>query len=473
MKHFIAIARFITCLAVCVLLLSYVKTTFSNTPPTTSYSLDASVTTGSNGWYTSAVPVTLSAVASTNPVQNITHWIDSGAQTVSTSNPTTRTLISQGPHTLRFFATDTASTVETTKSFDYKIDLVAPGGWNTFTPTQSGNNHTFIISVRVTDRTSGLDPATAEFQYSTDGGSTWGHYSTTTSCGSTWNSNGWRATTLTPNSATTSGTITTPAINFCNSNWGNTKFVRLRIKDMAGLLSTKQYALMSPWIQTSGGDIYSKGDIDMITEQGTTATATVISESAVQNNITSSRGWNIKGYSIPSEQYYESYSNKFKQNAVTLPGAFPTVSGVYETNDYALSNVPGGLSTAQNRAIVVFVFGDLFIDTNVQLHQSSSVVWIVSGDIGIRASVTRADGIYISNGAFDSAYNGNGDDQLTINGLIVSNNGITLSRSLKNNDNLSQSSERILFTPSIFTNTALNNLMKINSKLTWKEYITY
>ncbi len=451
---------------------------FSASPPTTNYSIDASAEMGNNSWYISAVPITLTATPGTSPVESITHWIDSDPQTVSLSNPTTRTLIAQGQHVFNFFAKDTANITEATKTFNYKIDLLAPKNWSNFTLTNSGNAHTFTISITVSDVTSGLDNTSAEFQYSVDGGSTWGYYSNLTQCNSTWNDNQWRAASISPSTpGTPTGTITIPSTDYCNSNWSETKYIRIRVKDMAGLQSTKQYALMAPWIQTSGGDIYSNGPIDMLTENGPAATGIVITATDTINNFTSTQGWNIKDYEITSQSIYSTFYNKFGGSAQPFPSSIPTTLGstVFIGNDTAVNSsyIPAQLSTAQNIALVVFINGDLFIDGNIQLHPSSHIVWIVSGNVGIRNSVTRADGIYFIDGEFDSSYNGNSSNQLLITGSIFANQGIHLTRSLSNSNNLTTPAERIVFSPGVFFNTTLTSLMRIATTITWKEYTPY
>jgi hypothetical protein len=107
------------------------------------------------------------------------------------------------------------------------------------------------------------------------------------------------------------------------------------------------------------------------------------------------------------------------------------------------------------------------------IQKNTTLIWIVSGDIGIKDNVTRADGIYLTDGAFSTAYNKESDSQLVINGLIVANNGFELNRSLKNNDNLSSPSERFIYNPGFFTNINLLSLLKASPTITWKEYISY
>lgn len=450
----------------------------ADTLPNTTYSIDASAETGNNGWYISAVPITLQTTAGTNPVQSITYWIDSGTPTTVNASSTTIILIAQGTHTLYFYAKDTLNNQEATKSFAYKIDLVAPGNWNTFTVTQSGNNHTFTISNKVTDKSSGIDNLTAEFQYSVDDGSTWGYYSTLTNCSSTWNNNAWRSATVSPNTpGSLSVTVNIPTTDYCNSNWANTKYIRFRIKDMAGTQSTKQYALMAPWMMTNGGDIHSEGIIDMTTENGSSATGIVSTADNTINNMTSSEGWQMRNYSVPiiSSSVYMDYYNKLNSAAQNLPSSLPTTSGVYKTTDLVVTGtkIPAALSTTQNLALVILVNGDLYIDTNISLHPTSSIVWVVTNDTGIRNSVTSVDSNFFTGNEFNSSYNGGSNNQLTIEGSVAAFGQIILDRSLSGTNNLNQPAEIINYNPMIFANPFLLNALNLDSTVTWREIIDY
>jgi hypothetical protein len=452
------------------------KSAYSVTPPDTTISIDASAVMGSNSWYTSAVPITFTATAGTNPVKSITYWIDSGTPTTVNSSTATTTLIQQGTHTLYYYATDTQDVTESQKSFEHKIDLAAPYNWSSFTVVNSGNSHTFTITVNVQDKTSGLDNAAAEFQYSVDEGSNWGYYSTLTNCGSTWNNNLWRTVTITPNTAgTLTATVNIPSTDYCNSNWSNTKYLRIRIKDMAGLQSTKQYALMAPWMQTSGGDIFSDGNIDMTTEGSPSSNGVVMTNSNTINNLTSSQGWYVRDYNYAIQSYYMDYYNKLGSSAQALPSTLPTTSGIYYSTDLNITStkLPAALATTQNLALVIFVYGDLYIDTNVTLHSTSSIVWVASDDLGIKNSVTRADGFFISGGDFSSSYNGGSSNQLTINGGVLSLGDLEFPRSLSGTTNLTTPAEVINYNPSILINYNMLNLFRVSPNLTWKEVIQY
>jgi hypothetical protein len=480
MKKNIKTYQRIGCIILCYVIGSlFIPKALAITLPTTTYSIDASAVTGSNGWYISAVPITLQVTQGTNPVQSITYWIDSGGATTINASSTTITLIAQGSHTLNFYAKDTSDNQEVTKSFSYKIDLVAPGSWNSFVVTNTGNAHTFTITDKVSDKTSGIDNLTAEFQYSVDDGSTWGYYSNLNSCSSTWNNSAWRGISVTPNTpgTTTAVTVNVPTTDYCNSNWANTKFIRIRIRDMAGLLSTKQYALMAPWMQTTGGDVHSEGMIDMTTEGTNSTTGIVSTASNTINNFSSSQGWEIYNYpntSISSTVFLD-YYNKVNNRAITMPANIPSTSGVYKTTDLVVtsSTLPSGIATIQNLSLVILVNGDLYIDTDINLHPTSSIVWMVSNDTGIKGTVTTVDSNFFTGGNFNSTYNGGSDNQLTIEGSVTAFGSITLDRSLKGTDNLNSPAEIINYNPRIFTNPLLTTYLNLSPNTVWKEVIDY
>ncbi|MDQ3239151.1 MAG: hypothetical protein M3P33_01370 [bacterium] len=452
------------------------KSAFTVTPPTSTLSIDASATIGNNNWYTNAIPITITAIPGTNPVQSITYYVDSQTPTTIAGNSVTFTLIQQGVHTLKYYATDTQNISEGQKTLDYKIDLVAPANWSNFTVVNQGNSHTFTISVAVRDKTSGLDKDTAEFQYSVDDGATWGHYSSLTNCGSTWNNNMWRSASMSPNtSGSINATINIPTTDYCNSNWASTKYIRIRIKDMAGSLSTKQYALMAPWMRTTIGDVYSNGIIDMTTEGSTSSDGIIQTSTNTINNFSSSIEASAKDYTITIPTSYSHYYSKLSKYTTPLPGTIPSTSGIYTTADLNLtsSKLPSSVATTPNLALIIFVSGNLFIDTPVTLMPTSGIIWISTGDIGIRSSVNRADGVYISDGDFSTSYDGSSTSQLTINGSVISSGTIDLPRSLNGTSNLNTPSEIINHNPGLVLNNNLLNLFRITPNLTWKEVIEY
>ncbi|MEK7595837.1 MAG: hypothetical protein AAB443_04605 [Patescibacteria group bacterium] len=365
-----------------------------------------------------------------------TVWYDGVSVSSSLTNPSTNFAISQnGSHTLSYWALDNANNEELPhKTSSFKIDTKAPSRWTNFTLTEAGNNHTFIVSIKVSDTTSGLDVSTAEFQYSVDQGVTWGYYTPLSSCSGSFNS-GWTNPSVSPSSdGSTTVTLTTAAIDFCNSNWTATKEIRFRIKDMAGNLSqSPDFTINGAWVRVAGGGAYSNYNIAMLSasEGGYLAGA----KEGV-SNITTTNNWYLEDYEILSFDNYSAWYSKYPTTTSLPSGKLPTVSGKYRVNSdftIASSTIPNGLSTTQNLSSVVFVNGDLNINTNYSLHATSGIIFIVSGDISVSSSTSSIDGFFITDGQFDG---GTGTTALTVTGGVQADS-FNLKRSLNGSQNSS------------------------------------
>ena len=90
------------------------------TPPTTTASVTG--TTGSNGWYRSAVTVTLTATSVVG-VDHTNYSVDGGAW-ITYSAPFA--ISADGSHSLQFYSVDTTDLKEATKTGSVKIDTVLP-----------------------------------------------------------------------------------------------------------------------------------------------------------------------------------------------------------------------------------------------------------------------------------------------------------------------------------------------------------
>ncbi len=327
-------------------------------------------------------------------------WFDGAS--ISTSVTTTQTnfaVSAGGNHTLSYYSKDFSTNSETSKNDSFKIDAKAPSKWVNFTLADGGNSHTFLVSIKVSDSVSGIDASSAQFQYSVDEGVTWGHYSTLTGCNTTFNS-GWRSASVSPNTnGTTTVTISTPAIDFCNSNWATSKKIRFRIKDMAGNLSqSSDFTINGAWVRIGSGEIGSNYNIGMQT--GTQTAHAVISKGSL-SGITSTSGWYVEDYdSTLPFQNYDTWYSKYTTTTGLPSGRLPTTSGRYRVNtDFTIasSTIPSGLSTTQNLSAVIFVNGDLNINSNYSLHNSSGIIFIVKGDITVGNSVSAIDGYICTN----------------------------------------------------------------------------
>jgi len=140
------------------------------TPPSTIASLSG--TSGTNGWYRSAVTVTLTGSDAISGIASIAYRVDGGSWQIYS----TPFIVSpDGAHTVDYYAIDIAGNVEWAQSSDVRIDTVAP----TTTASMSGTLGTggwYLSSVVVTLTASDITSGVASIVYRVDGGS-WQTYS--------------------------------------------------------------------------------------------------------------------------------------------------------------------------------------------------------------------------------------------------------------------------------------------------------
>lgn len=119
----------------------------------------ASGTAGTNGWYRSAVQVSLSASDNLSGVQSTFYRIDGGAiQTYAGAF----VIANLGQHTVEYWSVDNVNNTEATKSLAVKIDTVAPvvsATSNPATANKSPRPVTVTISGSATDGISGISSA--------------------------------------------------------------------------------------------------------------------------------------------------------------------------------------------------------------------------------------------------------------------------------------------------------------------------
>ncbi len=187
------------------------------------------------------------------------------------------------------------------------------------------------------------------------------------------------------------------------------------------------------WMQTTGGDVASGSIID----GGTNAPAGKFNTTFLQL----SKSGGISNFR--SQNWSVSDDDKFSTN----PATFSQLMSMYESEAVALpapSALPGGIYTTTgnlsytgnysfNGPVVIIVrSGNLYIENDLTIAgNQNGVIFMVEGDINIRDTVTRADGIYIAQNTFRSAYNLPSiqfTDQLQINGAVYSYGGFALDR---------------------------------------------
>lgn len=375
-------------------------------------------------------------------------WFDGASISSSLTNPSANFAISSnGIHDLSYYSFDNADNEELPHhNTSFKIDTKAPSRFTNFTPTQYGNSHTFIISINVTDTTSGLNTQTAEFQYSVDEDEegSWGYYTNLTGCNSTF-VQGWKSMSTNPSTnGVTQTTMTTPAVDFCDSNWADPKKIRFRIKDVAGNLGqSADFTMNGVWIRVTNGDIFSNKAISF--QSPSTVTYTAGAHESI-SNVTSGNSWFLENYSILSHENYNEWYSKYTTTTAPPNNKLPNISGKFRINsDFTIASntIPNGLSNVQNMSAVLFVNGDLNINSNYSLHATSGIIFIVKGEISVANNVTSVDGFFITGEEFDT---GSGNSQLTLNGGVQADT-LVFGRSLNGNQNSSTPAEIFTYQP--------------------------
>ncbi len=347
-----------------------------------------------------------------------------------------------GSNVLSYYATDFAGNIEQTKSVDIEIDSVAPTNWRDFSTERAGNDHTLVSSITVLDNASGLNSNSSEFQYSPLYTFLWGYFSDYDKCSGTFNNNKWLPTQDSFSDSALSGTLSTPAVDYCNSNWLLCKGLRFRIEDMAGNVSTKEICINGPWVQVVDSDVMSLGGIDMLSgAPDYNSNALVLSPKAI-SNFSSSRGWEVPyyTYSGPDMSYNDLYSKYKPDDTVT---ELPTDAGIFRTaSGFTVQGNTVPKDYLQKIfSNVLFVNGDLVIKQDLNMNVASGTIFVVNGDVLVDKNVDKVSGFFVVNGYFDTSYNGGfAQDPLVVFGGVYADH-FNLSRSsfaFKNKDNPSE-----------------------------------
>jgi parallel beta-helix repeat protein len=133
------------------------STGFDTTKPVTTVALNPVAPDGQQGWYVSAITVTLSTTDGLSGVESTWYKIDAGVWRLYT---VPFTMSSNGQHTIQYYSIDHAGNQEVASSIAFKIDTVAP--ITTYTlQGLLGSQGWYVTNVTVTlsasDATSGVN----------------------------------------------------------------------------------------------------------------------------------------------------------------------------------------------------------------------------------------------------------------------------------------------------------------------------
>jgi len=169
---------------------------------------------------------------------------------------------------------------------------------------------------------------------------------------------------------------------------------------------------------------------------------------------TSTKDWEINN-SIPAVEYsYESLS-EIAGSKDDLGGQLPTGNGVYETEENLTidsGKIPSGYSSA-DFSNIIFVDGDLRIETNIIVNEESADLFVVSGNVEIEKTVTKINCGIFTDRTFSTAYNiVEGDDTPAriLKGIYTANR-FAFQRTLQGVDNNDLPSEEFIYEPKYIT----------------------
>ena len=224
-----------------------------------------------------------------------------------------------------------------------------------------------------------------------------------------------------------------------------------------------------PWLKTTGGDVGSFFDIDMLRDVNLdgffNADYLVIAQNPfVIDNFYSGKGWEIDQYggltglildpdptsSTMYDVLWDKYRGKIEDTTGTvvpppdelnngiITGAVDVDGGVMLWDgDIGGVNVTNFGAGANERPAVIFVDGNMTIDNNISINANSGIIFIVSGDITVDATVDEIAGMFITDGTFYSrdvitcALNpSHDDDRLVINGAVYAFGDLCFTRDL-------------------------------------------
>lgn len=392
-----------------------------------------------------------------------TVWIDNAYVSSSSLQPEATVILATDVASgrLEYYSVDNAGNTETyscsspvRNCFTYKMDQTPPGNWNDSGAFRGliGSAHELYVYTNVEDAMSGISTFTDKYQYLTELNTGFGRFPNIGSCSGTWQPN-TNVFLISPPffPGVSSAYLLTPKTDFCNSNWRSCKIVRFISQDMAGNTGTKDFCINGPWIKISGeGITRANNSINMLSEAPNYNTDAIIESSGNSVDFfSSSNDWVIRNAPTQQGKSYADYQSL--TSAKTIVSSLQATSGVYQINgDFTATNsgMNGSFKTGNNKQIY-FINGNLTIDSNVDVSNSSAVMFIVSGNVRIDKNVTSIEAAIVADGNMQTAYNlseGEPSATLVLNG-VFSANKFEFQRTLQGTNNSTDPSEEFHYEP--------------------------
>ncbi|EKD99491.1 MAG: hypothetical protein ACD_22C00242G0002 [uncultured bacterium] len=420
--------------------------------------------TGTTAWTPLSFNFTVSGLDSIGVYIDIgltgsgTIWADAvSINSSSLSAVTTFTVASDSTsHSIQYYAVDNSGNTETTHTVTFKQDMTPPGNWNDSGAFRGlfGSDYQLWVYTNVQDATSGISTFTDKYYIKTELHEDYGRFSNILSCSSTWQ----------PNTAVIlisppffpgvhSAYLLTPKTSFCNNNWKICKIVRFFSEDMAGNTTTKDFCINGPWVKIRGkGFVRSNSTIDMLSEADGDNTDGLIEASGDGINFfTSTTGWEADELTAPTTFNYDDFMEISESPDTISNNTLRTSSGTYLIDGNFTANassIPAAFSTATFNQ-VIFINGDLKVDTTLAVSNASTALFIVKGNVSIAKTVVSVKAGIFADGTFSSAYDlaeGEATTTLELKGVYSANQFI-FQRTLQGTDNSNLPSESFVYEP--------------------------
>lgn len=388
-----------------------------------------------------------------------TVWVDAVTLNSSLNAATTSVTVATDSedHTFAFYSVDNEDNIETysctspvKNCYTFKLDQTPPTNWR-----DSGAWRGFIgpayhlwVYATVDDETSGLRVFSDKYQIHTETDPGYGVHNDILNCNSTWQENNWTILITPPfTPGVNSAYLLTPKTSFCNSNWNQCKITRFYVEDMAGNPSTKDFCINGPWINVQGkAAVRANANIDMLAEaDGDNTDGLIETGGTAVDFFTSSEDWVAKSIVSPNALNYSDLWDITPEKTPISENDLGASSGVFSiTGDMTLqrNDMPSNYQSLTFNKII-FVSGNMTISQDIEVSDSSTLLFVVQGDVLIDKTVQDVGFAIIADGIIDTAYNvteGDGTPTLHFRGFYVADEFV-LSHTLlgtQNNDNPSE-----------------------------------